>query len=97
MQLTEAEASFRALNSELSIRPLFHQREPRVQSPCPARVPGLRALGHVETSTQAPSADCAEAIGEWRRRPSAALAHEGARPAVHAAKRRRGPSDYRWS
>ena len=25
MQLTEAEASFRALKSELSIRPLFHQ------------------------------------------------------------------------
>jgi transposase len=29
MQLTEAEASFRALKSELSIRPLFHQLEPR--------------------------------------------------------------------
>jgi transposase len=29
MQLTEAEASFRALKSELSIRPLFHQKEPR--------------------------------------------------------------------
>jgi transposase len=32
MQLTEAEASFRALNSELSIRPLFHQKEPRVKA-----------------------------------------------------------------
>jgi hypothetical protein len=32
MQLTEAEASFRALKSELSIRPLFHQLEPRVKS-----------------------------------------------------------------
>src|SRR5947207_14985841 len=30
MQLTEAEASFPALKSELSIRPLFHQKEPRV-------------------------------------------------------------------
>src|SRR5467141_1804562 len=30
MQLTEAEASFRALKSELSIRPLFHQKERRV-------------------------------------------------------------------
>jgi transposase len=29
MQLTEAEASFRARNSELSIRPLFHQKEAR--------------------------------------------------------------------
>src|ERR1700684_1417665 len=32
MQLTEAEASFRALKSELSIRPLFHQKEPRAEA-----------------------------------------------------------------
>ena len=32
MQLTEAEASFRALKSELSIRPVFHQKEPRVKA-----------------------------------------------------------------
>jgi len=32
MQLTEAEASFRALKHELSIRPLFHQKEPRVKA-----------------------------------------------------------------
>ena len=32
MQWTEAEASFRALKSELSIRPLFHQKEPRVKA-----------------------------------------------------------------
>ena len=32
MQLTEAEAPFRALKSELSIRPLFHQQEPRVKA-----------------------------------------------------------------
>ncbi|HEV2491133.1 MAG TPA: IS1634 family transposase [Candidatus Acidoferrales bacterium] len=32
MQLTEAEASFRALKSELSIRPLFHPKEPRVKA-----------------------------------------------------------------
>src|SRR5262249_11588944 len=32
MQLTEAEACFRALKSELSIRPLFHQKEPRVKA-----------------------------------------------------------------
>src|SRR4051794_3353219 len=32
MQLTEAGASFRAFKSELSIRPLFHQREPRVKA-----------------------------------------------------------------
>ena len=32
LALTEAEASFRALKSELSIRPLFHQPEPRVKA-----------------------------------------------------------------
>jgi transposase len=32
MQLTEAEASFRALKSELSVRPWFHQLEPRVKA-----------------------------------------------------------------
>ena len=32
VQLTEAEASFRALKSELSIRPLFHPQEPRVKA-----------------------------------------------------------------
>ena len=32
MQLTEAEASFRALKSELAVRPLFHQKEPRVKA-----------------------------------------------------------------
>lgn len=32
IQLTEAEAAFRALKSELSIRPLFHQRESRVKA-----------------------------------------------------------------
>src|SRR3984893_596681 len=32
MQLTEAEASFRALKTELSIRPLFHQLERRVKA-----------------------------------------------------------------
>jgi transposase len=32
MQLTEAEASFRTLKSELSVRPLFHQLEPRVKA-----------------------------------------------------------------
>jgi transposase len=32
MQLTEAEAAFRVLKSELSIRPLFHQKEPRAKA-----------------------------------------------------------------
>jgi len=32
MQLTKAEASFPALKSELSVRPVFHQLEPRVKA-----------------------------------------------------------------
>jgi len=32
IQLTEAEAAFRALKSELAIRPLFHQIEPRLKA-----------------------------------------------------------------
>jgi transposase len=32
MQLTEPEASFSALKSKLSMRPLFHQLEPRVKA-----------------------------------------------------------------
>jgi len=32
MQLTEAEAAFRALKAELCIRPLFHQKERRVKA-----------------------------------------------------------------
>ncbi len=32
MHLTEAKASFRALKSELSVKPLYHQLEPRVKA-----------------------------------------------------------------
>ena len=32
LQLTEAEAAFRALKSELAIRPIFHQKESRVKA-----------------------------------------------------------------
>src|SRR3984893_14502738 len=51
MWSTEAEASFRALKSELSIRPLFHQLEPRVKALVMVAFPRLRALGHLEAST----------------------------------------------
>ena len=32
VQLTEAEAAFRALKSELAVRPIFHQKEQRVKA-----------------------------------------------------------------
>jgi hypothetical protein len=57
MQLTQAEASFRALKSELSTRPLFHQKERRVKVHVMVRdgsVSGVCALGHLKTSAAAP-------------------------------------------
>lgn len=43
IQLTEAEAAFRTLKSELAIRPLFHRVEHRVKAH--VRVSRLRAPG----------------------------------------------------
>jgi hypothetical protein len=40
MQLTEAEAAFRSLKSELPIRPLFHPKEARVKAHVSAAFPG---------------------------------------------------------
>jgi len=40
MPLTEAEASFRVPKSELSVRPLFHQLEPRVKAHVMVAFPG---------------------------------------------------------
>jgi hypothetical protein len=53
MQLTEAEPAFRALKSELSIRPLFHQKEPRVKAHVMSGIPWLRAPGDIETLAHA--------------------------------------------
>ena len=55
MQLTEAEASFRALKSELSIRPLFHQLEPRVKAHVMVAFLGYALWVTLEASAQTPS------------------------------------------
>jgi hypothetical protein len=65
MRLTEAEVSFRGLKSGLSVRPLFHQLEPR-KSSRHGGVPGLCSVGDAETSAEAAACDCPEAIAEWR-------------------------------
>jgi len=57
MQLTEAEASFRALKSELSIRPLFHPTGTARQGPRDGGVPRLCSLGDAQTSAEAPARD----------------------------------------
>ncbi len=58
-------------------------------------VSGLRALGHAQTSAEAPASDRPEAIGERSRERPADVADEGDRAAVHAAKRRHRSSHYR--
>lgn len=57
MQLTEAEASFRALKSELSIRPLFHQLEPRVKVHPMVAFLGYALWDHSEATAVTPSGD----------------------------------------
>ena len=95
MQLTEAEASFRALKSELSIRPLFHQLEPRVKAHVMVAFLGY-ALGvtlkHAWVETA--GADCATAFPERRHQCAALLGREGARSALHSPKRRYRPADH---
>ena len=53
IQLTEAEAAFRALKSELSIRPLFHQKEPRVKAHVMVAFLGYALSGGVLRETPA--------------------------------------------
>jgi transposase len=79
MQLTEAEASFRALKSELSIRPLFHQKEPRVKAHVMMAFLGYAlwvTLKHLlkrwSASVPEPSAGPVEAAPSWS--PMKALA-----------------------
>jgi transposase len=55
MQLIEAGASFRALKSELSIRPLFHQKELRVKAHRPGGFSRLCLVGDAEASAATPA------------------------------------------
>jgi transposase len=50
IQLTEAEAVFRALKSELAIRPIFHQKEHRVKAHILVAFLGYALWGHIQTS-----------------------------------------------
>ena len=44
IQLTEAETAFRIQKSDLSLRPVWHQKEDRRAGPHPGLLPGLRAM-----------------------------------------------------
>src|SRR2546429_4652950 len=85
MQLTEAEASFRALKSELSIRPLFHQKEPRVKAHVLVAFLGY-ALGDPQASAEASACHRSPALGQRSRQHSADLAPEGLGSAVQDRK-----------
>ena len=96
MQLTEAEASFRALKSELSIRPLFHQLEPRVKAHVMVAFLGYALWVTLKHLLKRRAPDRAEAIGERSQQHSAVLTDEGTLSAVHPAKRRHCPAHHRW-
>ena len=98
MQLTEAEASFRALKSELSVRPLFHQLEPRVKAHVMVAFLGYAFRGHAwAQSAWAATIDGPKAIGERSGKSAADDADACARAAFHAAKRRHRSCHYRWT
>ena len=97
MQLTEAEASFRALKSELSIRPLFHQLEPRVKAHVMVAFLGYALWVTLKQLLKRRPAIVPKPSAERSRQRSANDANEGNRPAFHSAKRRHRSSHYRRS
>jgi hypothetical protein len=95
--LIEAEASFRALKSELSVRPLFHQLEPRVKPHVMVAFLGYalwvtlkHLLKHRPMIAAKPSASGVDNVHPLS--PMRAIAS-----AFHPAKRRHRSSHYRRS
>jgi hypothetical protein len=97
MQLTEAEASFRTLKSELSIRPLFHQKEPRVKDHIMVAFLSYALWVTLKHLLKRRPAIVPKAIGQWRGQRSASVPDEGAGSAIHAAECRHRPADDRWT
>ena len=95
MQLTEAEASFRALKSELSIRPLFHQLEPRVKAHVMVAFLGYALWVTLKHLLKRRPAIVPKPSVERGRQCSTVIAHEGNRAALHSAKRRHRSSHHR--
>ena len=97
MQLTEAEASFRALKSELSIRPLFHQLEPRVKAHVMVAFLGYALWVTLKHLLKRRPAILPQPSASGVDHAPAVVADEGAGPAVHAAKRRYRPPHDGWA
>src|SRR5437660_8327459 len=97
MQLTEAEASFRALKSELHIRPLFHQKESRVKAHVLVAFLGYALWVTLKHSlkrppTIVPQSSVSGGDNAQPFSPMKALALF-----VHTAKRRHCPADHGWA
>src|ERR1700692_2927839 len=73
MQLTEAEASFRALKSELSIRPLFHQLESRCKAHFMVAFLGYALWVTLKHLLKRRPAIVPEPVHEWSQQSSAAF------------------------
>jgi hypothetical protein len=69
IQLTQAEAAFRTAKSDLGLRPVFHQKEDRVQAHLLSLLPRAGAVAHARTmdANQGPG-DLRAAIGQTARR-----------------------------
>lgn len=61
IQLTEAEAAFRALKSELAIRPIYHQLEPRTKAHVLVAFLGYALWVTLKHLLQAKKSDCSSA------------------------------------
>jgi hypothetical protein len=97
MQLTEAEASFRALKSELRIRPLFHQLEPRVKAHVMGAFLGYTLWVTLKHLLKRARRHRRASIGQRRLRPGAVVDDEGAHSTLLVAIRRHCPTHHRWS
>jgi len=83
IQLTEAEAAFRALKSELSIRPIFHQLERRAKAHILVAFLGYALWVTLKHLLICKGSDVSPA--------------KGAELAGHPGERRHRPPYYRWS
>ena len=97
MQLTEAEASFRALKSELSIRPLFHQKEPRVKAHVMVAFLGYALWVTLKHLLKRRPAIVPQPSSQRSQQRAAVIGDEGSRSAFHIAERRHRPAHHRRS
>ena len=96
MQLTEAEASFRALKSELSIRPVPSEGAAG-EGPRPGGLSRLCLVGNAEASAAASTGDRPSALGQRSGQRSTVIADESTGSAIHVAERRHRAAHDGWT